>query len=224
MESGDQRAEVLPRLIVGLGNPGRKYANTRHNIGFLVADACAASLGARFAPDKRRRGEVAGSASDGVWLLKPQTFMNLSGESVGAMARFLKVEPAEVLVVLDDLDLPWGTLRLRPKGSAGGHNGLKSIIAHLGTDAFPRLRIGVGRPEGRGGVVGHVLGKFDSREQSVLDVLISRAKDCVFAAVRSGLPAAMNVFNQKPQASGQETGEGGDRPKGHPPQTNPSIK
>ena len=186
------------RLIAGLGNPGKRYAGTRHNIGFLVLDRLAEGLGIAFREEKKWKAEVAKTADGGLWLVKPQTFMNLSGEAVGTLARFLRVEPAAVLAVVDDIDLPWGKLRLREKGSAGGHNGLRSLIQHLGTDAIPRLRVGVGRPDGPADVVGHVLGRFSPEEKAGLASLLDRATVCVSTARRSGLAAAMNEFNAEP--------------------------
>lgn len=186
------------RLVAGLGNPGLRYRATRHNIGFLVLDRLADALGIAFRLEKRWKAEVARTADGALWLVKPQTFMNLSGEAVGALARFQRVEPAAVLAVVDDIDLPWGKLRLRAQGSDGGHNGLHSLIQHLGTDAFPRLRIGVGRPGGPADVVGHVLGRFTAEEKAGLASLLERATVCVSTACRSGLAAAMNEFNAEP--------------------------
>ena len=138
-----------PRLIVGLGNPGEQYRNTRHNVGFMVLDEVARRMGAAFQPEKRWNCHLARSGA--TWLLKPQTFMNLSGDAVAAVSHFYKLTPQETLVVYDDVDLSLGTLRLRPAGSAGGHNGMRSIIGRLGTDAFPRLKLFTGRsdPAGR---------------------------------------------------------------------------
>jgi PTH1 family peptidyl-tRNA hydrolase len=192
---------VVPRLIVGLGNPGPEYKNTRHNAGFMVLDELASRFGASFAEERRWHGLAAKFA--GGWLLKPMTFMNDSGRSVAALARFHKIAPAETLVVHDDVDLPLGGLRLRLAGSAAGHNGLKSIISHLGTDAFPRLKVGIaataGRPAG-GRLVSHVLGGFRPEEQTEIQIAVQRAADAVILALRSGLGAAMNLFNQKTNA------------------------
>ena len=191
-------AEV-PRLIVGLGNPGPEYNNTRHNAGFMVLDELASRFGASFTEERRWHGLAAKFA--GGWLLKPLTFMNDSGRSAAALARFHKITPAETLVIHDDVDLPLGSLRLRLAGSAAGHNGLKSLIRHFGTEAFPRLKVGIaagaGRPAG-GRLVGHVLGGFRPEEQAEIQIGVQRAADAVILALRSGLGAAMNLFNQKP--------------------------
>ena len=183
------------RLIVGLGNPGREYADTRHNVGFAILDRIAAAAGVRFRANKKWQADT---ALDGeVWLCKPQTYMNLSGESVGALARFHKIEPARVLVVLDDMALPLGRLRLRERGSAGGHNGLKSLIAHLGTQDIPRLRVGIGSAE-HGAAIDHVLGKFALEEQPLLTQALDRAAEAIGHAQSHDLAAAMNRFNTNP--------------------------
>jgi PTH1 family peptidyl-tRNA hydrolase len=188
---------VIPKLIVGLGNPGIDYRDTRHNIGFMVLDELARRLGASFSEEKRWHGLMAKFA--GGWLLKPQTFMNDSGRSVRQVAHFYKVTSAEVLAVYDDVDLPLGKLRLRLTGSAGGHNGMKSMISDLGTQAFPRLKLGIatdsGRPAGDR-LVGHVLGKFRDEERPTLNLVIQTAADAIISALQSGLDAAMNRFNR----------------------------
>lgn len=181
------------RLVAGLGNPGRDYDRTRHNVGFLVADALASRAGSRFGHEPKWNADVA-KAGD-VTLMKPMTFMNLSGESVGDFCRFYKLEPAQTLVVIDDLALPLGRLRLRSAGSAGGHNGLASVLVHLGTEAVPRLRVGIGAAAGKTSVVGHVLGRFSPEEQPALDAAVSRAADAVEYAQAHGFAAAMNRFN-----------------------------
>ena len=161
-------------------------------------DALAARLGTRFQLEKRWESSVA-KLSQG-WLVKPQTYMNLSGKAVSGIARFYKVRAEEILVVFDDVDLPLGRLRLRPSGSAAGHNGLKSLITHLGTDAFPRLKLGIapesGRPAGER-LVGHVLGTFSEAERATLNQVVDRAVDALATALRSGLGVAMNLFNRK---------------------------
>ena len=180
------------RLLVGLGNPGREYAGTRHNVGFAILDRIAAAAGVRFRANRKWHAEV---ALDGdVWLCKPQTYMNLSGESVGALARFHKIEPARVLVVFDDMALALGRLRIRERGSAGGHNGLKSIIAHLCTQDIPRLRIGIGSAE-PGAATDHVLGKIALEEQPLLEQALDRATEAIQHAQSHDLAAAMNHFN-----------------------------
>jgi PTH1 family peptidyl-tRNA hydrolase len=179
------------RLVAGLGNPGREYDRTRHNVGFLVADALARRAGSAFVHEPKWNADVARA---GDWtFMKPMTFMNLSGESVGDFARFFKLEPAQTLVVLDDVALPLGRLRLRRSGSAGGHNGLASILMHLGTELVPRLRVGIGGA--KDSLVGHVLGKFSAAEQDALDQAVNRAADAVEFAQASGFDAAMNRYN-----------------------------
>lgn len=188
---------MIPRLIVGLGNPGNDYRDTRHNVGFMVIDEVARRMGVEFQNEKRWKSLVA--RSGGTVLMKPQTYMNASGEAASAVAHFFKLQPAETLVVFDDVDLPLGTLRMRPGGSAGGHNGIRSLIAHLSTDQFPRLKLGIsgtsGRPAGHK-MSGHVLGRFTEDERPELAIMIDRAADAVIHSLRSGLEAAMNVFNR----------------------------
>ncbi len=190
-----------PRLIVGLGNPGETYRDTRHNIGFMVLDEIARRMGAAFREEKRWTGLVA--KFTGGYLLKPLTFMNESGRSVQSVGHFYKASPAQTLVVYDDVDLPLGRLRFRSSGSAGGHNGIRSLISSLGSDEFPRLKVGIspadGRPAGER-MVGHVLGKFRAEEQTELQIVIQRAADAVLSAVDRGLEAAMNVFNRQTES------------------------
>ena len=184
------------RLIVGLGNPGPEYALTRHNIGFQVVDRLAARN--RIPIRRRQLRAVIGDgiiAGHKVILAKPMTYMNLSGEAVGAISQMYRIEPDEVLLLVDDAALPVGKLRLRTKGSAGGHNGLKSIEAHLHTQEYPRIRIGVGAPD-RGDLIDHVLGKVRREEKEVLEIAIERAADAVEAALRDGFDKAMNEFNK----------------------------
>lgn len=181
------------RLIAGLGNPGREYENTRHNAGFMILDRFAAKLGVSFSNERKLEGHLARSGS--LFLLKPQTYMNLSGRSVAAVCQFYRVAPAEVLVVYDDVAIPEGRLRLRAHGSAGGHNGMRSMIACLGTDQFPRLRFGVGASDGGKGLVGHVLGAFDPAGKEALDKSLENAVEAVSMCALRGLAAAMNHFN-----------------------------
>ena len=184
-------------LIVFLGNPGPKYECTRHNAGFMTADAMAKKLGVSI--NKLRFKALTASAEingEKVLLMKPQTFMNLSGKAVGEAARFYKVPPEHVIVVSDEVSLPLGKLRVRPKGSAGGHNGLKSIIAHLGSDAFPRIRLGVGAPPHPDyDMADWVLSVF--RNQDLEDMLSAsdRAAEAVITYITDGPERAMNRFN-----------------------------
>lgn len=183
------------RLIAGLGNPGREYQRTRHNVGYMVLDRLAADANL---PWEFAAKWNAGWAKGDVIMVKPATFMNRSGEAVAAIANFYKIAAAEVLIVLDDLALPLGRLRLRTQGSSGGHNGLESVIEHFGTEAVPRLRVGIGAAPSHG-AVDYVLGRFFEEEQPVLDATIKRAAAAVKCAVDKGLFAAMNVFNQPPE-------------------------
>ena len=182
------------KIIVGLGNPGREYAETRHNVGFMVLDRLASRLGAVWKADKARKAELA--AGPGVLLVKPQTYMNASGESVGPLMRYFKFTPGQVFVVYDDISFPVGAMRLRAGGSAGGHNGMKSLIAHLGTEKFPRLRVGIGVP-GQKNMIGHVLGKFTPEERSLLEETLSKAEEAAFVTLKEGFQAAANRFNVK---------------------------
>jgi len=179
------------RLIVGLGNPGREYAETRHNVGFLVLDRLANRARAAWSHERRWQADVAKAGA--AQLCKPFTYMNLSGQAVKSVASFYKIPPAETLIVLDDLALPLGKLRLRPSGSSGGHNGLKSLIEHLGTQDFARLRIGIGSASG--GTVEHVLGRFALDEREPLEQSLTRAVEAIDCAQSRGLAAAMNAFN-----------------------------
>lgn len=186
------------RIIVGLGNPGRDYAETRHNVGFMVLDRLARRFGAEWKLDKARKGELA--AGPGVLLIKPQTFMNCSGECVGPIMRYYKFDPAQVLVIYDDISFPVGTMRLRAGGSAGGHNGMKSLIAHLGGEKFPRLRVGIGAP-GQKEMVGHVLGKFAPDERPLLEECLAKAEEATLLMLQEGFQAAANKFNVKKEKS-----------------------
>ena len=196
------------KLIVGLGNPGREYEHTRHNVGFQVAEALADRYRVRLKSRASWKARVAKIAEigDGVLLAEPTTFMNLSGWAVREIVGFHKLAPSDVLVVVDDADLPLGRLRLRTSGSAGGHNGLKSMIASLGTMGFPRLRIGVGRGDTRRDLADHVLARFEPEERSVIDDAIARAADAAELFIAEGIPAAMNRYNRKTEDGKTEDG------------------
>jgi len=188
--------EASPFLIVGLGNPGRTYARNRHNVGFMVVETLARQLGLATPRLQMKAlvqtGELGGHK---VILARPQTFMNLSGEAVGSLVRYYKIPLTHLLVIHDDLDLPFGVIRLRPGGGAGGHKGLISIIERLGTQSFPRLRFGIGRPPGRMEAADYVLQDFSALEQPALELLMDRAVQAVQVFVTEGLDAAMNRFN-----------------------------
>lgn len=187
-------ADVSPfRLLVGLGNPGREYAATRHNAGFMVLDRLAAAAGITFKSEREWKAHLARTGD--LLLCKPMTYMNLSGRAVRAVCDFYRIEPAQVLVILDDMALPLGKLRLRPGGSAGGHNGLTSVMEHLGTKTVPRLRIGIGAAE-PGAAVGHVLGRFAPEEAEAFEKSLDRAVEAIGSAQRLGFAAAMNAYNQ----------------------------
>ncbi len=168
-------SQPAPKLIVGLGNPGSEYAETRHNAGFWFCERLARELGTAFSKEARFHGLAANARADGVWLLMPQTFMNRSGQSVAALARFYRIAPAEILVVHDELDIPPGQLRLKFGGGLGGHNGLKDITAHLGTQDFWRLRVGIGHPGDRNEVVNFVLKPPRREESTLIDASLDRA-------------------------------------------------
>jgi PTH1 family peptidyl-tRNA hydrolase len=191
--------ETAPRirLIVGLGNPGAEYRRTRHNVGFNVVDLLASEWGLTWQHSKSwhalwAKGEKA-------ILVKPTSYMNRSGEPLSTVANFYKIEAAEILVVLDDLALELGRLRLRMEGGTGGHNGLESIIMHFGTETIPRLRIGIGAAPGEG-AVDYVLGRFFEEERPVVEKTIARAADAVKCAIDNGVLSAMNLFNKIPES------------------------
>lgn len=184
-------------LVVGLGNPGREYELTRHNVGFLTIDELAERK--QIPVQKLKHRALTNSVSYGdvtALLMKPVTYMNLSGESVGEAARFLKIPPERILVISDDTDLPVGKLRVRRKGSAGGHNGLKSLIAHLGTEQFPRIKIGVGgKPHPDYDMADWVLGRFPPNDLVLIQEAVRGAADAVELILTQGVEAAMGRFN-----------------------------
>ena len=178
------------RLLAGLGNPGREYEKTRHNVGFMILDRLTLRVGAGFKVQREWRAEVATKGQ--TIYCKPRSYMNLSGDPLAAVSRFSKVPVQEILVVLDDRALPLGKLRIRPGGSAGGHNGMKSVLCQVGD--VPRLRVGIGTETG-GGMIDHVLGRFNADEIPLLDESIERAIEAIDFACANGIEAAMNKFN-----------------------------
>ena len=185
------------KLIVGLGNPGAEYRETRQNVGFKVADALAERW--RVADQWREKFDAlqvkTAAGGDQVVLAKPLTFMNLSGQAVAGLAGFYKIEPADIFIVTDDVALPLGRLRARREGSAGGHNGLKSLIQSLATQAFPRMRVGVGRGDNRRDLADHVLGRFEADERETVSAAVLRAADASEMFLSEGIERVMNVFN-----------------------------
>jgi len=186
----EQNAPI--RLVAGLGNPGKSYERTRHNIGFLVIDELCRRGRLDLQQIPKWQCTLAGTIDYA--FMKPLTFMNRSGESLSGYSRFYKIPAESILVIVDDVALPIGRLRLRGSGSSGGHNGLESAITHLGTTAFPRLRVGIGA--GIGAMHDHVLGKFSSEEEPAIHAAINRAADAVESIQTHGLNFAMNHFNQ----------------------------
>lgn len=181
-------------LVIGLGNPGRQYEGTRHNVGFMLLDEMAAAEGVDFKSEPRFQAHIA-KLGDGTILMKPQTFMNLSGRSIRQLMAFFKWETQRMLVAYDDVALPLGHLRFREKGSAGGHNGIKSIIEHLGGEDFPRLKMGIGAAQPGGGMTGHVLGKFAPDERESLENMLATALEAVQLSRSQGVALASNRFN-----------------------------
>jgi len=184
-------------LVAGLGNPGPEYERTRHNLGFLTADLLADRSGARFRRSKHQALVAEGRDGDARLILaKPQTFMNESGRAVAALQRFYKLEPGQIIVVHDELDLPFGTVRVKLGGGTAGHNGLNSVASTIGRD-FVRVRVGIGRPTGRKDPVDFVLEPFIKREQAEVPALVERAADAVLAVIRDGVSLAQTSFNQR---------------------------
>lgn len=199
LENTPQNQSILPDapfLLVGLGNPGREYRGNRHNVGFMTIDRCSEAFGIKI-------GKVQAKALIGIgqWegrkiiLVKPQTYMNLSGDSVGSLLRYYKVPLTQMIVVHDDLDLPVGSLRLRPGGGSAGQKGVASTINKIGTQNFPRLRIGIGRPPGQMDAADYVLQDFSKSDQEIMNPTLDRAVEALKVFIRDGLDAAMNQFN-----------------------------
>lgn len=196
ISTAEIRCDGQKFLIVGLGNPGRKFQANRHNVGFMTVSRLAQVHDIKIHRIQNKAligdGRISNCA---VILAKPQTFMNLSGESVAPLAAYYRISPVNMLVVYDDLDLPLGTIRLRENGGAGGHNGMKSIIQHVGTN-FPRLRLGIGRPSGRMPPAAYVLRDFDQDEQSVVDDVIEEALRAIVTFLKDGIDLAMSRHNK----------------------------
>jgi len=204
------------KLIVGLGNPGRRYRGTRHNVGFEVVDELARRAGATFeaAPAEALMARTRPSGG-GVLLAKPLTLMNLSGVAVAELARYFRIDVADLLVVADDANLPLGRLRVRARGSDGGHRGLASIIERLGTPVFARMRVGVGRGDPRRDLADHVLARFDAGERVLMEDAVARAADAAEMFVTDGIDEVMNRFNRPdgPPADQEEDGSGQRQPE-----------
>ncbi len=194
---------VIPQLIVGLGNPEPKYDRTRHNIGFAAIDAIARAWQINLAENRKYFGEFGEGQKQltKIRLLKPLTYMNRSGQSIRAVTDWFKLPSTSVLIIYDDMDLPLGKLRLRLSGSAGGHNGMKSAIAHLGHQNFPRLRIGIGKPQSAGGgednTISYVLGQFNATESPIVTEVLNLVVDCVEFSLKQGVEQAMNRYNSR---------------------------
>ena len=193
-------------LIVGLGNPGAEYARTRHNAGFALVEKLAARWKADWTNERRFGARIARSEQDGrrVLLCQPQTFMNLSGEAVGALKNFYQLPLNRLLVAVDDADLPLGEIRLRPNGGSGGHHGLESIEQHLGANDFARLRLGIGRADGAREITNHVLGRFDAVDAALMEKVFGRAADQAECWLADGIGKAMNRFNGVVDSANQE--------------------
>lgn len=193
------------KLIVGLGNPGARYEETRHNIGFAVVEELARRHGVAFrsAAGPAMIGRARLDSGD-VLLARPTTFMNLSGHAVAGLAQYYRVALPDILVVVDDVNLPLGRLRARARGSTGGHNGLKSVAEQLGTEAFARLRVGVGRGDDRRDLADHVLARFDRDEQAAIDAAVGRAADAAEIFASDGIERVMNAFNRQDDTGGED--------------------
>jgi len=193
-------------LIVGLGNPGAEYAKTRHNAGFMLVELLATRWRADWNNEKKFQSRIGKTERNGQRLVlsEPQTFMNLSGEAVGALVKFYQLPLKQLIVVVDDADLPIGEIRLRPSGSSGGHHGLESIEQHLGSREYARLRIGIGRQDSRREISGHVLGKLGKAELALMEKVLVRAADQVECWLAHGLQKAMSQFNGVVEDSNNE--------------------
>ncbi len=209
------------KIIAGLGNPGSEYAKTRHNVGFMMIDALADHLGADIWKDKfNAKIAEARIGTEKVILVKPQTYMNNSGEAIGPLMRWYKLQPEDIIVAHDDMDIPAGTIRIRKKGSSGGHNGIKSLIAHVGSENFAHVRLGIGRPLPGWTVVNHVLAPFPAADKEAVDAAIKYLIPAIECMVKESVDMAMNRYNPKkqkkkkskpveaaPQNNGEKAGE-----------------
>ncbi|HGA2441060.1 TPA: aminoacyl-tRNA hydrolase [Streptococcus agalactiae] len=171
----------MVKMIVGLGNPGSKYNDTKHNIGFMAVDRIVKNLDVNFTEDKNFKAEIGSDFINGekIYFIKPTTFMNNSGIAVKALLTYYNISIKDMIIIYDDLDMEVGKIRFRQKGSAGGHNGIKSIIAHLGTQEFDRIKVGIGRPNGRMTVINHVLGKFDKNDEIMISNILDKVDNAV---------------------------------------------
>ena len=201
-------------LIIGLGNPGREYANTRHNIGFRCVDALAARHGLAFEDKKKSKAKIALGSIRGqrVLLAKPQTYMNLSGGAVQGLAAYYRISPSQIMLIFDDLDLPVGTLRIRPKGGSGGHKGVADIIQRLGTQEFPRIRVGIGRPDTRMDPADFVLRPFNGPEEAETAQAVERVMLAVETWLNEGIDPAMNRYNGAPEDIAQRAARAEEPP------------
>jgi PTH1 family peptidyl-tRNA hydrolase len=205
MEVTPTKTLIVPQLIVGLGNPENKYEQTRHNIGFEAIDALAKAWRIPVSENRKFKGkfgEGVTTSGEKIRLLKPLTYMNLSGQAIRAVVDWYKLPPTSVLVIYDDMDLPLGRLRLRLSGSAGGHNGMKSTISHLGTQNFPRLRIGIGKPKSISGTieretVSYVLGKFSPTEMQIMEQVLKWTGEAIDLSLHQGVEKAMSLYNNR---------------------------
>ncbi len=200
MVQENQKKIVIPQVIVGLGNPETKYDKTRHNIGFEIVDDLANKWGFTWQKNNKFNALFTEGFTPNrqkVKLVKPLTYMNRSGQSIRAVLDWYKLSSNSILVIYDDMDLPLGKIRLRLSGSAGGHNGMKSIISHLNTQNFPRFRLGIGKSGGKERTIGHVLGKFSATETKVMSELNSLVEDAIALSLNEGIEKAMSLYNQK---------------------------
>ncbi len=200
MSPAKSNSLIIPQLIVGLGNPEPKYDKTRHNIGFEIVDLLAETWQLSWKENRKFQGVVAEGKSRNnqkIYLLKPLTYMNRSGQSVRAVSDWYKLESTNVLVIYDDMDLPIGRMRMRLSGSAGGHNGMKSLISHLGGQNFPRLRVGIGKSNQLDNTISHVLGKFSPEERKIVEKTFPLVVDAIETSLKEGVEKAMSLFNSQ---------------------------